>query len=57
METSAKPLRGIDVIRQLLAVKRQAQQEAVENYRTDPEVRAIYERLTQKNKESRLGAK
>lgn len=57
METPAKPLRGMDVIRRLLAVKKQVQQEAVENHRNNPEVRAVYERLIQKNKESRLGRK
>ncbi|UFH52972.1 hypothetical protein [Spirosoma sp. KNUC1025] len=57
METPAKPLRGMDVIRRLLAVKKQVQQEAVENYRNNSEVRAIYERLIQKNKENRFGAK
>jgi hypothetical protein len=57
METPVKPLRGMDVIRRLLAVKKQIQREAVENYRNNPEVRAVYDRLIQKNKVNRLGTK
>ncbi len=57
MGTPAKPLHGMDIIRRLLEVKKQAQQEAVENYRNKPEVKAVYDRLIQKNKQSRLGTK
>lgn len=57
METPAKHPRGIDVIRRLLAVKKQVQREAEENYRNNPELRAVYERLIQKNKENRFGKK
>lgn len=53
METPTKPLRGMAIIRQLVAVKKQAQLDAVENYRTNPEIQAAYERLSQKNKQNR----
>ncbi len=55
METPTKPLRGIEIVRRLLEVKRQVQREAVENYRNNPEVRAAFERLSQKNKQRRDG--
>ncbi|CAN5341149.1 hypothetical protein BH09BAC4_BH09BAC4_33940 [soil metagenome] len=57
METPAKSLRGMDVLRRLLAVKKQVQHDAVENYRNNPEVRAVYERLIQKNKANSLETK
>lgn len=57
METPTQPLRGIEIVRKLLEVKRQAQREAVENYQNNPEVRAIYERLKEKNRQNHAGAK
>ncbi len=53
METPTKPLRGMDIIRQLLKVKKQVQREAVENYQNNPEIRAIYERLKEQNRQKR----
>ena len=49
METETKPLRGMDIIRRLVEVKKQAQREAVENYRNNPEIRAIVEKLKEVN--------
>ena len=48
METPTKPLRGMDIIRRLVEVKKQVQRDAVENYRNNPEIRAVYERLNEK---------
>lgn len=49
METPTKPLRGMAIIRQLVAVKKQAQLDAVENYRNNPEIRSIVEKLKEVN--------
>ncbi|GAB3642931.1 hypothetical protein [Spirosoma arcticum] len=57
METPTKPLRGMDIIRRLVEVKKQAQLDAVENYQNNPEIRAIYERLKEKNKQKRVTTK
>ena len=48
METPTKPLRGMDIIRRLVEVKKQAQRDAVETYRNNPEIRAIYDRSKEK---------
>ncbi len=53
MDTLTKPLRGMAIIRRLVEVKKQAQLDAVENYRNNPEIRAAYDRLSQKNKHNR----
>ncbi|WP_373514831.1 hypothetical protein [Persicitalea sp.] len=53
METLNKPISGIEFVRHLMHVKEQAQRDAVENYRNDPELRAAYARLSQKNRETR----
>ncbi|MBC8154882.1 MAG: hypothetical protein H7Z72_18450 [Bacteroidetes bacterium] len=45
METPTKPLRGMEIIRKLLEVKKQTQREAKENYRNNPEIRAIADKL------------
>lgn len=45
METPTKPLRGIEIVRKLLEVKRQAQRESIDNYRNNPEIRAIVAKL------------
>ncbi|TAE34002.1 MAG: hypothetical protein EAZ91_01450 [Cytophagales bacterium] len=55
METPAKPLRGIEIVRKLLEVKKQAQRETIDNYRNNPEVRADFDRLMQRNKQRRAG--
>ncbi len=57
METPAKPLRGIEIVRKLLEVKKQTQREAKENYRNNPEIRAAYERLKEKTERNRAGTK
>lgn len=49
METPTKPLRGMEIIRRLVGVKKQAQREAVENYRNNPEIRAVVEKLKEVN--------
>ncbi len=49
METSTRPLRGMEIVRKLLEVKEQAQRDFEESLRTDPEVQAVYERLREKN--------
>ena len=57
MKTPTKPLSGMDIIRRLVEVKKQAQRDAVENYRNNPEIRAIYERLKEKNSQKRVRVK
>lgn len=47
--TKSKSMNGIEFVRHLMKVKEQAQLDAVESYRNDPEVRAIYERLKELN--------
>lgn len=49
MDTTTKPLRGMEIVRKLLAVKRQVQREAVENYQNNPEIRAIADKLKEIN--------
>lgn len=50
METlTKKPMTGIEIIRKLVEVKEQAQRDAVYNYQNNPEVRAIVEKLKEKN--------
>lgn len=49
METPTKPLRGMDIIRRLVEVKKQAQLDAVENYQNNPEIRAVVEKLKEVN--------
>ncbi len=56
METKTKPISGIEFVRHLMHVKEQAQREAVEKYQNDPEIRAAYQRLSKKNKETREGS-
>lgn len=56
MKTKTKPISGIEFVRHLMKVKEQAQRDAVEKYRTDPEIRAAYERLKEKNKNAGEGA-
>lgn len=45
METPTKPLRGMDIIRRLVEVKKQAQHDAVENYRNNPEIQSVVNKL------------
>lgn len=49
METPTKPLRGIEIVRRMLEVKRQVQRESVENYRNNPEVWPVVEKLKKAN--------
>ena len=55
MENTVKPLLGIEIVRKLLEVKRQAQRETIDNYRNNPETQADFERLMEKNKKNRAG--
>jgi hypothetical protein len=49
METQTKPLRGIEIVRRLLEVKKQTQREAKENYRNSPELQLIAKQLKEIN--------
>lgn len=49
METTAKPMTGIEKLRKLVAVKEEAQRDARWRYKNDPEYRAVFDRLEQKN--------
>lgn len=53
METQTKPLRGIELVRKLVEIKKQTQREAKENYRNNPEMRAAFERLKAKTTQNR----
>ena len=57
METPTKPLSDIEIVRRLVEVKKQVQREAVENYQNNPEIRAIYDDLKEKNKQKRVRTK
>ncbi len=45
MDTETKPISGIEFVRHLISVKEQAQSDAVENYRNDPELRSVINEL------------
>jgi hypothetical protein len=45
MDNTVKPLLGIEIVRKLLEVKRQAQRETIDNYRNNPETQAIVAKL------------
>ncbi len=45
METTKKPMTGIEKLRKLVAVKEEAQREAKWRYKNDPEYRAMFDRL------------
>ena len=49
METPTKRQRDMEIVRRLVDIKKQAQREAVENYRNNPEIRAIVENLKMVN--------
>jgi hypothetical protein len=49
METPTKPLRGMAIIRRLVEVKKKAQLDAVENYRNNPEIRSVVDKLKEVN--------
>lgn len=49
METTQEPLRGIAIVRKLIEVKEREQEASREAFRTDPEIRAIYEKLKEAN--------
>ena len=53
METPAKPMTAREKLRKLVEVKEQVQREARERYQTDPEYRAVFERLEKKNAKRR----
>ncbi len=48
MEKPTKRISGIEFVRHLMKVKEQAQRDAEENYRNNPETLAPYERLSKK---------
>jgi hypothetical protein len=59
METPTKPLRGAELLQALRERKARIREEAIEEYWTNPEVRATVEKLKQVNgrkKESQLNA-
>ena len=45
METLTKRQRDLEIVRRLVEVQKQAQCEAVNNYRNNPEIRAVVEKL------------
>lgn len=49
METTNKPLTGIEKLRRLLAVKKEAERDARWRYKNDPEYRAVFDKLKQEN--------
>jgi len=50
METPIKkPMTGIEIVRKLVEVQQQAKRDAVYNYQNDPEIRAIVEKLKERN--------
>ena len=53
METSTKPLTGIEKLRRLVAVKEEAERDARWRYQNDPEYRAVFDRLEKENAERR----
>jgi hypothetical protein len=53
METPTKPLHGAELVRTLRERKARIQQEAIEEYRTNPEIRAIYEQLREQNRQAK----
>ncbi|CCH54741.1 hypothetical protein BN8_03943 [Fibrisoma limi BUZ 3] len=54
MDAVNKPLRGMAIVRKLLEVKEQEQKASKENYRSNPEVRAIIDDLKQRNAQRRI---
>ena len=54
METPTKRQRDLEIVRRLVEVKKQAQREAVENYRNNPEIQAIVENLKKVNGKRKL---
>lgn len=53
METTRKSMTAREKIRRLVDVKEQAQREAQERYRTDPDYRAVFEKLKEENAKRR----
>ncbi len=49
METPTKRQCDLQIVRRLVEIKKQAQREAVENYRNNPEIRAVVEKLKEVN--------
>lgn len=54
METTQEPLRGMAIVRKLIEVKEREQKASREAFRTDPEMRAIYDKLMKINAERRV---
>ncbi len=52
METTNKPLTGMEKLRRLVAVKEEAERDARWRYKNDPEYRAVFERLEKKLRET-----
>lgn len=52
METTNQPMTGIEKLRRLLAVKKEAERDAKWRYKNDPEYRAVFDRLEKKGEES-----
>ena len=57
METKAKPMTAIEKVRKLVAVKEEAQRDAVWRYQNDPEYRAKFDRLKEENNDRAKSAK
>lgn len=53
METTNKPMTGMEKLRRLVAVKEEAERDARWRYKNDPEYRAIFEKLRQENAANR----
>jgi ATP-dependent phosphoenolpyruvate carboxykinase len=51
METKPAAMTGIEKLRKLVVVKKEAEQEVCWRYKNDPEYRAIFERLEEKNRQ------
>ena len=57
METKAKPMTAIEKVRKLVAVKEEAQRDAVWRYQNDLEYRAKFDRLKEENNDRAKSAK
>ncbi len=55
METTNKPMTGIEKLRRLVAVKEEAERDAKWRYKNDPEYRAVFDRLKQENPNNATG--
>lgn len=55
METPTKRISGIEFVRHLMKVKEQAQRDAEENYRNNPELWPIIDELKKANGKQKVG--